>query len=108
MSNPEGHIKNEYHRNGSKLKKLFINFLYRMGPVDVMFCKLRKEILFFYGIYLDMLQIFAMPIMKEKMSRSYSFQHDVTPFHYPDDFTSYLNTEVPAWLGHGELIQWPP
>ncbi|GFV60617.1 hypothetical protein TNCV_2739661 [Trichonephila clavipes] len=48
-----------------------------------------------------------MPIIKE-LPRGYILQHNGTPCHYHNDVTSYLNSEVPVWIGRGGVIQFPP
>ncbi|GFV62984.1 uncharacterized protein TNCV_3177771 [Trichonephila clavipes] len=57
-----------------------------------------------------MLQNFLMPVIQERMPEVYVFQQDFMPYHCHNDATSYLNVEVPVWIGGGGVISWlsPP
>ncbi|GFX42853.1 uncharacterized protein TNCV_5072171 [Trichonephila clavipes] len=52
-------------------------------------------------IHLDMLQIFLMPIIKEKMPGVYIFQQNGAHYHYHSNVISYFNAEVPVYIGRG-------
>ncbi|GBM38285.1 hypothetical protein AVEN_17728-1 [Araneus ventricosus] len=47
-------------------------------------------------VYLDMLQIYLMPILKEGMLEDLIFQQDGAPCHFHNEVTSYLIAEVPV------------
>ncbi|GBL84624.1 hypothetical protein AVEN_191085-1 [Araneus ventricosus] len=57
-------------------------------------------------VYLDMLQIYLMAILKVTMPDNI-FQQDGAPCHFQNEVTSYLNDEVPIWIGSGGVIPWP-
>ncbi|GBN90575.1 hypothetical protein AVEN_149230-1 [Araneus ventricosus] len=54
-----------------------------------------------------MLQIYMMPILKETMHEGFVFQQNGAPCHFHNEVTSYLNAEVPVWIGRGGVIPWP-
>ncbi|GFW89761.1 uncharacterized protein TNCV_4069601 [Trichonephila clavipes] len=58
-------------------------------------------------INLDMLQIFSMPIIKEKILGVNIFQQDHEPYHYHNDVTSCLNAEITVWISRGVVVQGP-
>ncbi|GBN63354.1 hypothetical protein AVEN_236727-1 [Araneus ventricosus] len=58
-------------------------------------------------VYLDILQIYLMPILKDRMPEGFIFQQDGAPSHFHNEVTSYLNAEVPVWIGLGDVSPWP-
>ncbi|GBM38279.1 hypothetical protein AVEN_17724-1 [Araneus ventricosus] len=58
-------------------------------------------------IYLDMLQIYLMPILKERMHESLIWQQNGAPCHFHNEVTSYLNAEERVWIGRGGVSPWP-
>ncbi|GBL67516.1 hypothetical protein AVEN_158399-1, partial [Araneus ventricosus] len=49
----------------------------------------------------DSLKIYLMPILKGRMP-----QQDGAPCHLLNEVTSYLNAEVPVWIGRGGVSPW--
>ncbi|GBM38306.1 hypothetical protein AVEN_17744-1 [Araneus ventricosus] len=48
-----------------------------------------------------------MSILKERMHEGFIFQQDGAPHHFHNEVTSYLNAEVPVWIGRGSVSPWP-
>ncbi|GBN74121.1 hypothetical protein AVEN_38088-1 [Araneus ventricosus] len=57
------------------------------------------------NIYLDMLQLYAVP----KFPEGVIFQEDGAPPHYGYIFRAFLDTTFPQWwIGRGAVMAWPP
>ncbi|GBM38287.1 hypothetical protein AVEN_17730-1 [Araneus ventricosus] len=57
-------------------------------------------------VYLDMLQIYLMPIPKERMHEGFIFQQDGAPCHFHNQMNSYLNVEVPVLIFREGVSPW--
>ncbi|GBL92696.1 hypothetical protein AVEN_119092-1 [Araneus ventricosus] len=57
------------------------------------------------NIYLDMLQLYAVPQFPEGVI----FQQDGAPPHYGNIVREFLDTTSPQrWIGRGTVMAWPP